>query len=212
MRRRGTTTPRGLSARVAAGFVAAGLVAGLVAGGLAGCTGGKREPSWTPTPWTPEETVEPSPTPTPDPATIRPARPEAMAHWDSTGAEAAAVYFLELYAFVYATNDLAEWAALSHPDCEFCASVAQGVAEQVSGELHCVGGLSQIHTVTSVEVEPGRSWAVEVDLTQGPSRKLDADGVVVEDFPDATRYQMTVAVFRDGQAWLIRGVDHRTVD
>src|SRR5450830_1923187 len=121
-----------------------GLVGALLVVGLAvtGCT-----PDPGPTPSTspsavvsPTVTPMPTSTPTPD-ASVKPERPEAMDQADSAGAEAAAVYFLQLYAYVYATNDLAEWRALSHPECIFCASVITSVEEQVAAGNRSEGGL-----------------------------------------------------------------------
>src|SRR5665647_2376865 len=94
------------------GLVGALIVVGLTA---AGCT---PDPGSTPSTSpsavvSPTVTPTPTSTPTPD-ASVKPERPEAMDQADSAGAEAAAVYFLNLYAYVYATNDLAEWRALSH--------------------------------------------------------------------------------------------------
>lgn len=110
--------------------VALAIVVGLAVGPTVGCT-----PDPGPTPSTspsavdsPSPTVTPTPTPTPD-ASVKPERPAAMDEVSAAGAEAVAVYFLQLYAYVYATNDLTEWRALSHPECIFCASVITNVEE-----------------------------------------------------------------------------------
>src|SRR5665647_3280455 len=130
--RRGTTTRRAMSA-----LVAVGCVAGLGAG-VAGCSG---DPGPTPT-VTEEPSPSPTPTPTPTPdASVKPERPAAMDVADSAGAEAAAVYFLELFPYVFATNDLTEWRPLSHPECIFCADVIRQVEEQAAIGVHTVGGL-----------------------------------------------------------------------
>jgi len=201
--RRGTTTQRALG-----GLVAGGFVIGL-AGGLAGCSG---DPGPTPVPSVTEE-VTPSPTPTPTPtptpdASVKPERPEAMDVADSAGAEAAAVYFLELYAYVYATNDLTEWRALSHPECAFCTSVITNVEEQITAGQHCTGGLVDVSDVSSLEVDPGRWWTIDVDLIQATSQKLSAEGELVEDFPEAKSYHMDLAVISDAGVWTVRAVDH----
>ena len=203
MRRRGTRTPRGLSARVAAGLVT-GL---LVTVGLAGCTDGPDEPSWTPTAWTPEETVEPSPTPTPtptDPAAVEPERPAAMDTVDTAGAEAVAAYFLHLFAYSFATNDLEPWKGLSHPECLYCTNVTTAVEEQAAANLRSTGGLDTISVVTATEVDPGRWWAVDVDLVQAPSQTRNAAGEVTEDFPDTVSYHVVLAVVRESGRWLVR--------
>lgn len=198
---RGTTTRRAVSALVALGFVA-----GLGAA-VAGCSG---DPGPTTTPTVAEE-PSPSPTPTPTPtpdASVKPERPEAMDVADSAGAEAAAVYFLQLFAYVYATGDLTEWREMSHPECVYCASVSSGVEEMSAASRYAVGGLDTITGVNSTEVESGRWWTVDVDLVQAPSQTLDQDGTVIEDFPDTVGYHMDIAVVSEASRWLIRAVSH----
>jgi len=186
----------------------AGLAAGgMVVGGLAGCTGGPDEPSWTPTVWTPEETVEPSPTPTPtptDPAAIPPERPAAMDTVDTAGAEAVAAYYLQLVPYAEATGDTEVLAALSHPECIFCASVLEGVSGLVAAGQHNVGGLPHISEVSALEVDPGKWWTVDVELTQAPSQTIDTAGTVVAEAADTVSYHMDVAVISDGARWLVR--------
>ena len=216
MRRRGTTTPRGLSVRVTAGFVAAGLAAGVVAGGLAGCTGEPREPSWTPTKWTPEQTVEPSPTPTPtptDPAAVPPERPVAMDTVDTAGAEAVAAYYLRLVPYAEATGDTSVLRALSHAECIFCASVLEGVEALVAVGHHNTGGLARISEVNALEVDPGRWWTVDLELVQDPIQVLDAAGsVVASGQPDAIAFHMDVAVIYGAEGWRVRAVDFQVTE
>ena len=107
---------------------AGGVVLALAVGALAGCTGGDPAPDWTPTTATP--IAHPTPTPSADPATVKPERPAAMDTFDSAGAEAVAVYYMQLYPYVFATGDLTEWKTLSHPECIFCSDVARQVQEQ----------------------------------------------------------------------------------
>src|SRR5665648_1108066 len=209
--RRGTTTRRAMSA-----LVAVGCVAGLGAG-VAGCSGDPG-PTTTPTPTVtvtvteePSPSTTPTPTPTPD-ASVKPERPAAMDVADSAGAEAAAVYFLQLYPYVYATNDLTEWRELSHPECVFCASVITNVEEQVTANQHCNGGLVDVGDVSSTEVDPGRWWTVDVELTQEPSKKLDAEGQLVEDFPETKSYHMDLAVISEAGAWSVRAVDFQETE
>jgi len=205
--RRGTTTQRALG-----GLVAAGFVIGL-AGGLAGCSD---DPGPTPTPSVTEE-VTPSPTPTPTPtptpdASVKPERPEAMDVADSAGAEAAAVYFLQLFPYVFATNDLAEWRALSHPECIFCVDVIRQVEEHSASGVRAVGGLIDVGDVASLEVEPGRWWSVDVEMVQEPSQDLDASGQLVNDFPERKSYHVDLAVVFDSGHWVVREVSHERTD
>lgn len=197
-----------MTARRATGvLMAVGFVVGL--GAVAGCSG---DPGPTTAPTVSEE-ASPSPaptptaTPTPD-ASVKPERPGAMDVVDSAGAEAAAMYFLQLYPYVYAANDLTEWRALSHPECIFCASVIANVEAQIAAGQHCTGGLIDVGDTSSIEVDPGRWWTVDVDLIQAPSQKLSAAGELVEDFPEAKTYHMDLAVISEAGVWRVRAVDH----
>jgi hypothetical protein len=205
--RRGTTTQRAVSRLVAVGFVAG------LAGGLAGCTN-YPEPSHLPTPTetvTPSPTPTPTPTPTPDAASVPPERPEAMDVADSAGAEAVAVYFLELFSYVFATNDLTEWRELSHPECIYCADVIRQVEEQAAVGVHTVGGLITVTETSSLEVEPGRWWSVDAEMVQHASQDVDASGQVVREVPEKSFHMDLAVVFEDAQ-WVIREVSHERTD
>jgi hypothetical protein len=201
--RRGTTTQCAVSVLVAMGFVAG------LTGGLAGCTNDP-EPAHLPTPIE-AVTPSPTPTPTPDPASVPPERPAAMATVDSAGAEAVAVYFLALVPYANASGDLTDLASLSHPECIFCASVRDGVEALVAAGQHTVGGTPTLASVTSLEVDPGRWWTVNVDLVQEPQQVLDTSGRVVTDMAENAAYHFDVAVVRDDDHWLVRAVDHQKI-
>src|SRR5665647_81095 len=203
---------RGTTRRAMSALVAVGCVAGLGAG-VAGCSGDPG-PTTTPTPTVtvtvteePSPSTTPTPTPTPD-ASVKPERPAAMDVADSAGAEAAAVYFLQLYPYVYATNDLTEWRELSHAECVYCTSVITNAEAMFGTGNHSVGGLSTMTAVSSTEVTPGQWWSVDVDLVQDPSQTLDSQGELVEDFPETIAYHMDLAVIREDGIWLVREVSH----
>ena len=177
MRRRGTTT-RGLGAR-RLGALVAGLVVGL--GGLAACDGGADPaPTVTRTPVessSPEPTPPPTPTPV-DPAAVPPERPAAMDTVDEAGAEAVARYFLDLYAYVYATGDLEAWRELSHPECVFCASVITNVEEQVAAGHRSEGGEVDVETMEVIGLVDGH-FSVTATIGQAVSTEYDGEGNVV---------------------------------
>jgi len=189
----------------------AGLAAGVVVvGGLAGCTGGPDEPSWTPTVWTPEETVEPSPTPTPtpdDPAAIPPERPAAMDTGDTAGAEAFATYFIELFPYVFATGDVDAFRAHSHPECVFCTDVIATAEAQTGAGGHSEGGLIDIQEVTALEIDPGKWWGGSVEMVQAAVVDIDRDGNVVTEVAE-TAYHVDLAIVRENGIWLMREVSH----
>ena len=122
-----------------------------------------------------------------------------------------AVYFLQLFPYVAATGDLADWRALSHPECIYCASVATGVEEIFAAGNHSAGGLVSISSVVSAEIDPGRWWSVDVELVESPSVTVDGAGNVVEEFPDTKTYRMTLAVVYETEHWVVRELSHELV-
>ena len=184
------------------GALAAGFAASIV---LAGCSGEPSTPPTTPpaTSTAPSPTPTPTPTPTPD-AAVPPQRPD-MSTVDAATAEAVAVYFLQLYPYVYATGDLSEWRELSHPECVFCASVITNVEQMLADGHTADGGMVSVRDVTSVQVS-ARHFTVELVLTQSDGLEYDASGTVV-DRSVGRDYLMTVSVLAEDGAWLIRGVD-----
>lgn len=173
---------------------------------LGACTGGEPGDPRTFPPYTapasPSET--PSPTPTPDAATP-PERPD-MSAVDAETAEAVAVYFLQLFPYVYATGDLSDWDLLSHSECIYCADTRASVEAMMSEGNHSTGGLSALLGTTTTQVSD-RMWAVRTTLLQDPSQTVSQTGEVVEDFPEQVRYDFEVIVTRES-SWLIRGVSY----
>lgn len=196
---------RGATALVAVGTVVVGFV---VLAGLGGCTGagGGPEPIGTHTAASPTPTPPPTPSPTPlDPAAVPPERPAAMDTVDTAGAEAFARYFTELFPYVYATGDIEEYRALSHPECIFCADVAAKAEAQLAAGGHSVGGLVEIRDVTALEVDPGKWWAVSMEMVQAPMDDLDRSGKLVG-HGDQTAYHVEMAVIAVDGAWQMREV------
>ncbi len=126
------------------------------------------------------------------------------------GAEAAAEYFLQLYPYVYATGDLAEWRSLSHAGCQFCASVISNVEEQVALMHTTQGGAISIQSVEGVAVDSSYT-SVTVEFRQAPSATLDRAGTLVEDFPDAKTYRTLVGVEIANGKPVIRGVQPEVI-
>lgn len=164
---------------------------------LAGCAGESEDPPTTPDATSPvaSPSATSTSTPTPDAATP-PERPD-MSQVNAATAEAVAVYFVELYPYVFATGDLTDWTALSHPECVYCADVGSGVAALTAEELSD-SGVVEILDVSSSETTPGTWWLVQIAMRQGTTS--GGDGVI---------YDTAVIVVREGDGWLIRGVEPR---
>ncbi|MBX9245512.1 hypothetical protein ICW40_11935 [Actinotalea ferrariae] len=187
------------------------VVAGLCAVvGLAACTPEATEP--TPT-VSPAGTTTPSasPTPTTPPEGIAPERPAELAEVSVAGAEAAARYFLQLYPYVYATGDLTEWRALSHPECTFCASVVSNVEAQVAAGNVNRGSLIDVLEIAAAEITPGR-FGVNAVITEAPSRELDPDGNVVSEQPSPITYDAVFALQHLQAGWVVLELDVAEVE
>lgn len=200
--RMGPTTSR----RALVGAAAVAVVVGVVAG----CSGGgaKSGPSATAAPATPTASVSPTASPTPD-ASVKPVRPAAMDQVSAAGAEAVARYYVAMFPYVFATGDLVEWKAMSHPECQFCAGVVKDAEAMFAAGHHSEGGTFEITAVRARDVTPGYWYAAEVELVQAPSTTVDAGGVVVESFPGVKSVWIDAAiVYQDGK-WLIRELTPR---
>lgn len=154
----------------------------------------------------------PTPTPTPTPVapeTVKPERPAAMDTVDVDGAAAVARYFLELYPYVYATGDLAEWKAMSHPECIFCASVVTNVEAERAAGGRSDGGLVTIRSSTGVDIRPDY-FTITLEAQQGPSNEYGPDGAVI-DHSDGSDAIITVIVLSEPAGWVIRGIEVQPV-
>ncbi len=142
----------------------------------------------------------------PLPDGVAPARPAALDQPPTLdGAKAVAAYFLLLYSYAYQTGDLAAWNELSHPECQFCASVGQHVSEATAAGQHTVGGAFRITAAEGTEVNQGVFFDVHVAVDGSRSRVVTATGSTAKDQP-AGRYLMYVIVLFEGGAWHVRGV------
>jgi len=158
--------------------LALGVVGGL--GGslvLAGCTGEEPvapEPSTSSVETEPAETAEPSPTETGPPA---PERPAAMERDDAEGAAAAAVYFIELYDYVMTTGDTAEWEAMSHDRCEFCAeAVQQAETIKARADVFAGGAIDAALAEVFLRDEATGIFPLDVHVEQDPISIEDSSG------------------------------------
>jgi len=183
------------------------LALALAVGLLGGCSFGGTGRSAAATSARPTATASPTPTtaPTPSPTTTpKPERPTAMDTVNVSGAVATAKYFLELFPYALNTGDINDWDALSHPDCQFCSGLSAEVKRQAAVLQHQEGLATSIATATGTEVDPGIWFTVELDMTQGKSRIVDAAGAVLQEGPQQ-RSRVTMIVIRESNRWLVRG-------
>jgi hypothetical protein len=179
----------------------------MAVGLLSGCSFARTERSAASTRARPTATSSPTLTtaPTPSPTTTpKPERPAAMDTVNLNGAIATAEYFLELFPYALNTGDINDWDALSHPDCQFCSGLSAEVKRQAAVLQHQEGLATSIATATGIEVDPGIWFTVELDMTQGKSRIVDAAGAVLQEGPQQ-RSRVTMIVIRESNRWLVRG-------
>ncbi|TRW46272.1 DUF6318 family protein [Georgenia yuyongxinii] len=157
----------------------------------------------------PSEPTEPSatvdPTVSAPPEAKKPERPDAMRRDDVAGAEAAAQYFLLLYPYVYASGDLAEWEAMSHPECVFCAGVFESVEELHGRGGYAEGGEIAIERVAGREPLDGNDfYRVDISASEASSQINETEAAGVE--RSGGKNLLIFAVAREGGSWRIRGV------
>lgn len=199
-------TPR---RRLTRGRVAALVLATAI--GLVGCTQADETPTIESTATGVGTTPDPTPTPSPT-RSPKPERPTAMDSASTDGAVAFAKYFVSLYPYVYNTGDLTEWKALSHPECAFCASVVGGVEEMHAQGQHNTGAEMDVITAEALELSPGTSYQIDLEVTQGPSVVLDADDAIVASNSEVVNFSMQLILHLDSTEWSVRGVDAKTDD
>lgn len=198
---RSLLVPDARSSRPVGVAIAAAVAFGL----LGGCSFGGPDPVAVSTSAAPTVAAPPTPSPTPSPtSTPKPERPAAMGVVDVSGAVATATYFLELFPYALNTGDISGWNALSHPDCQFCSGLSEEVKRQAALLEHQEGLATSIAAATGTEVDPGIWFTVELDMTQGQSRIVDAAGTVLQEGPQQ-RSRVTMIVIRESDRWLVRG-------
>lgn len=168
-------------------------VAAVTTGLLGGCTGGSSAPD--PTSGASSTGVA-SPSASPEPTVVAeaPQWTDAMDQVSVDGALAVGQYFLELFPYVHSTGDTTTWRALSHPDCLFCADVADDAEHPPEGGFDDAS--VEIEPLDGVELEPGSSYSLTYTMRfvseSDPAGEVDA---------------VTMIVIREDDRWLVRGVD-----
>lgn len=153
-----------------------GVLVGLA---LVGCTGAASEPDVGAS--SPRVSAEASVSASPSVPT-KPTRPEAMGRDDAEGAAAAAVYFIELYPYVMATGDTAEFEAMSHRACGFCSElIRQAAGIRGKGEVF-TGGATTVE-ITKVFARDSVTGIYPFDsrIVQDAQTITGRDGRVVLD-------------------------------
>lgn len=108
-----------------------------------------------------------------------------------------AVYALQLIPYAFATGDLAEWAAVSHPDCGYCGELSSLVTAATAAGGHSEGGLIDVTWAATMDWQD--FWQVRFTMTEAPSTDLAADGSVIDEWGGRTSYGEMRVVNNGGQ-------------
>ncbi len=159
-----------------------------------------------PEPTTTDPGTDAAPSASPSAVVVKPDRPAELDDDGPAGAEAAAVYFLELDDYIMKTGDTAEWEAMSQESCEYCTDrldQAHLIAER--GDMF-EGGEAQIRVLHTYEQDEATGiWPIDVEIKEARSTITDANGsVVFEQDPQTTTARVEVA--RGNGQWTIVGV------
>lgn len=177
----------------------------LAAVSLAGCQADAEAPrAAAPSASAIEPTTEPSPQPSR--VVVAPTRPVAMDDDGPAGAEAAAVYFLELDVYMQITGDSSAWEEISHPECDFCsARLAQARDIAANGDTFS-GGEVSVEVLHTYSQDPVTGvWPVEVRVHQEPTTISRPNGEVA--FTERRNsFTATIGVGRRDNDWVVAGL------
>jgi len=187
-------------------ILAATSIATAAALAVAACDGGDPPASPSPEPSASSAAPSTSASPSATSVIVPPERPKSMDDDGPAGAEAAAVYFLELDDYIMKTGDTAEWEAMSHKSCEYCANrldQARQIAER--GDTF-EGGEAQIRVLHTYEQDAATGiWPIDVEIKEARSTITDAEGEVVFE-QEALTSTARVEASRSDDRWVIVGV------
>lgn len=180
-------------------LLACAATAAVTIGLLTGCTGGTAPADPTPAPTPSSTDASPSATPTASATAAAPEWTTAMDQVSVDGALAVGQYFLELYPYVHATGDTTAWRALSHPECLFCADVAQDAENPPEGGY--VGTSVAVQPVRGTEIEPATAYSLDYAMV------FTSDTAAGSENED-----VLMVLVRDSDRWLVRAVQVTATD
>ena len=128
------------------------------------------------------------------------------------GAEAAAVYFVELYSYLYATGDFEAWDELTTDECNFCSGVRERVDAIYTGDGYAITGVPTITSQSSHlwTDEPG-DFAIDLQVEAAEVEVYTATHARQESHPSGPVRIAVLVEARDGE-WKIVGADAEDAD
>ncbi len=158
--------------------------------------------------------AEASPTPTvtqtPDveefDATIPPKRPAGLEGPPSEETAAqVGVFYVSLLPYALATGDVEDLEELATANCDWCSDVSDFARDEQSAGKHRVGGQLEVVDVQGFDNGDGKYLAV-VRVKEQPSKVVDADGNVVEEYKTEQDAKMQVGLLWTDGHWAVDGV------
>lgn len=132
-----------------------------------------------------------------------PERPEAMDHDDLDGAEAAGIFFVELFYYAMATGDLELWDAMSGETCGFCTATRDNVADVYDNRGRFETSPPLVEEVSShISTDERGEYLVEIHTTAQPVRELDASDSLVSEAA-GTQVLTHVLLSSSGTEWIV---------
>ncbi|MEL7974371.1 DUF6318 family protein [Isoptericola sp. F-RaC21] len=150
--------------------------------------------------------ASPSASPSASSVVVAPERPKAMDDDGPAGAEAAAVYFLELDPYIMGTGDTTEYKAMSLKSCEFCANRLDQAKELSDENLTWDGGTVTAEVTHTYEQDAVTGiWPIDIDAVISAVSVTDPSGdEVFADPQTRTKYRVEIAKAKG--KWQVVGV------
>ncbi|GAB3166061.1 hypothetical protein GCM10027059_24560 [Myceligenerans halotolerans] len=125
---------------------------------------------------------------------------------DAKGAAAAAEYFIELYPYVMATGDTAEFEAMSHEACGFCADTLSDARRIARNEESYIGGQTAITIGQMYERDELTGiYPLDLSVVQDASQVIDQQGKEVSALEEVAS-DLRIEVGRRAGQWVIAEV------
>jgi len=127
-----------------------------------------------------------------------------MDRTDEVGAAAAAVYFLELYPYVMATGDLAEWDAMTWAElCGFCTASRERQVQRAAASETYEGGEVSVDVTQTFPLDTLiGGYPLDVRLDQAEAVIRDASGTE-KDRQERFSGILRVEMLHDGSSWRV---------
>jgi hypothetical protein len=122
------------------------------------------------------------------------------------GAEAAAVYFLELDPYMQITGDTTEWEAMSSESCDTCSSRVDQARKLADGGYQWAGGMAKATILHTYRQDgPTGVWPIDVEVRTEAVTVTDSGGGVIFS-EELTVNKSRVEVVDGPNGWLIVGI------